>query len=186
MVDVPLYQYLNKRTCSEHFMLHPDIELRKSKISGTGLFAKKCIPKGTIIYIGKKDKVYTLLQYQKLNKKDRQRVIKFAFEDEKGNLVFVRGNAKYWNHSCDPNCGPFRDVDIAIKNICMGDELTYDYAFLHPKWCKPLTCRCGSKKCRYIIKREPVNSKTIKSLIKSAKLAGKYINKVHQPLQGRN
>jgi hypothetical protein len=56
------------------------------------------------------------------------------------------------NHSCEPNCGLlFRDYGIilvAIKNIKIGDEITWDYStsIHNDSW--KMKCKCLSKKCR--------------------------------------
>lgn len=144
-------------------------KVKKSKIHGTGVFAKENIKSGqkVIQYIGEKitkkegDKrsAYRIKKY--LNKPDEGSVYIFELNkkfDIDGSPLYNK--ARYINHSCEPNC----EVDIidnkiwiiSIKKINKGQELSYDYGYAfdkddfvdHP-------CRCGSKKCiGYIISRD--------------------------------
>lgn len=58
----------------------------------------------------------------------------------------------YVNHSCDPNCwlriNGDRVVQIALRDIAAGEELTFDYSttMLDDGWTMP--CACGSPSCR--------------------------------------
>lgn len=78
-------------------------------------------------------------------------------------------NARYMNHSCEPNCEISKNGDvIAQRFIKAGEEITFDYVtiskerylqapkeyFWDPRW--SFDCKCGSPKChkridRYII-----------------------------------
>ncbi len=61
----------------------------------------------------------------------------------------------YINHSCDPNSGlRFSETGIllvAIKNIQIGDEITWDYSttLYDNPW--KMRCDCRTRKCRKII-----------------------------------
>ena len=63
----------------------------------------------------------------------------------------------YFNHSCDPNAG-FGNLDeslvIAIRDIAVGDEITYDYQFMDvaPSFYENIHCRCGADICRGVLK----------------------------------
>ena len=76
---------------------------------------------------------------------------------------FEGNDARWINHSCDPNCEAVLDEDEddskqsqvfieAIRSIKPGEELTYDYGITlaerhTPRLKKIWACRCGSKKC---------------------------------------
>jgi len=162
-------------------MLHPDVVTNKSSIEGTGLFAEKKIPKGTVVwrFDSKTEKVYTKNQYNKLSKRYKSLLRHFAYWDEEGRLVYCTDNAKYWNHSCEPNVSRVDGIDIAIKDIQPGEELTYDYALLMSESSKPIKCNCGSKNCRRVISRDP---KIIKNLHAIARSVLVNSPKVKQPL----
>jgi len=63
----------------------------------------------------------------------------------------------FFNHSCDPTCG-FAALDsalvVAIRDIEVGEELTYDYQFMdtEPSFYDGINCKCGTKKCRGVLR----------------------------------
>lgn len=167
-------------------MLHPDIVMKRSSIEGTGLFAKKKIPKGTIIYREKNDvRIYNPSQIRKFSKRYQDILTKFANE-ENGKIIHHKDKAKYGNHSCGPNAhaiiSGYLYSDIAITDIQCNEEVTWDYGVLFPSWKKPIHCECGSKTCRKIICRLHYNSKAAHKLKTLTKKAEKEIFKVKQPL----
>jgi len=166
-------------------MIHPDIVLKKSKISGRGLFAKKKIPRGTIVWREGQDRIYTLEQFKKFSKKYQKTVERYSYE-WKGLIHHPTEIDKYWNHSCAPNTAPSfsaRDeMDIAVFDIQKGQELTYDYGLLMGKIDSNLMCRCGQPICRGIIKQINNSSKITKNLAILAKNAEEFTPKIRQPL----
>lgn len=70
----------------------------------------------------------------------------------------VDGNeARFINHSCDPNCDAVIDDGRiwieAIRDIEPGEELAYDYAYQLPERHTPALkkkypCNCGASTCR--------------------------------------
>lgn len=52
---------------------------------------------------------------------------------------------KYLNHSCDPTVRIYNGVVTAVKNICSGDELTFDYTKNEDALVVPFTCKCCGK-----------------------------------------
>jgi uncharacterized protein len=134
---------------------------KASAIQGTGLFAKKTIPKGTRIlaYAGMRvpradlfddvSKGLTSLRY--IMHLDDTTVID---AEREGN------DARFANHSCSPNCEVIRFDDIpylyAMYEIPPDTEITWDYKlnFQSPvqitdaqqkEW---FPCQCGSANCR--------------------------------------
>ena len=84
----------------------------------------------------------------------------FNFGLENGDVINpeVGGNDARWiNHSCDPNCETVEEDDrifiYAVRNIEPGEELLYDY---HMELDEPITesakkkfaCHCGASNCR--------------------------------------
>ena len=162
-------------------MLHPHVTLRRSSISGRGLFAKEKIPKGTILWRFRNDRVYTRSQYKKFSKRYRASLRKYGYVAKNGNLVYCTGISKYWNHSCEPNTAWFNEqMDIAIEDIAPGEELTYDYVKLGPGTMRK--CNCGTKNCRGTIKMESGNSKVVRKLTALGREAGRNLFRVRQPL----
>jgi hypothetical protein len=166
-------------------MLHPDIVVKNSKISGKGLFAKRFIPKGTIVWILKGTKIYTKKDYKKFKPRYRSYIDRYAYQDEKENYVLAGDRAMYWNHSCNPNTGGYMkdDKDVALRDIKKGEEVTQDYGLLMTQNEKPIECHCGSLICRGTIIRKKKSSKIIKDLYRKIREGFRYSNKVKQPMK---
>ena len=142
------------------------IEVRRSKIHGSGVFAAKNIKKGEFI-----------IEYKGLLRSHEEVDAAYDGEDETGHTFLftlnedfvidanIKGNEARWiNHSCDPNCDS-EHVDAengdnskdrieikAIRDIQAGEELSYNYGIRlverhTPKLKKLWACLCGSPKC---------------------------------------
>ena len=82
--------------------------------------------------------------------------------DKKGNPLQIGDNhyldllppGVYVNHSCDPNAGMRNSVELhALRNIEVGEEIRMDYSTtMLEGGCWTMDCRCGSKKCRHVIR----------------------------------
>lgn len=134
------------------------IRVGRSRIEGTGVFAKRKIPKGTRIveYIGERvpiGQVYRAVA-------DGPRVYGFALDETTAIDGTRNGNeARFVNHSCAPNCEAYvfdgRAYIYAMRDIVRGEELTFDYK-LGPADRAPgleydeadYRCRCGAITCR--------------------------------------
>lgn len=134
-------------------------EVRRSAIQGRGAFATRLIRRGQrlIEYVGQPishaeaDRRYD-------DSKGRHHTFLFVLDDDTVLDARVGGNeARYLNHSCDPNCETtIEDGHIwidAIRTIRPGDELVYDYRFewqdaYEPEDVRYYRCRCGAEQCR--------------------------------------
>lgn len=77
-------------------------------------------------------------------------------EDSKGNLLYGRviSNAKYINHSCDPNCMVTISKEVlTIKPVKENEELTIAYDEGSGKWDARwnFKCLCKATHCRKVI-----------------------------------
>lgn len=82
---------------------------------------------------------------------------------------------QYTNHSCNPNV--FFDTEnynlIALKDIEIGDELTFFYPSTEWNMDQPFVCMCGSKNCLHNIRgashltAEVLNSYRLTTFIQS-------------------
>jgi len=53
------------------------------------------------------------------------------------------------NHSCEPNCGISGTSSVqALRDIEIGEELSFDYAMSDSSQYDEFTCACGKDKCR--------------------------------------
>ncbi len=141
-------------------LTQPWFEIRRSEIQGRGAFAVRRIPKGTrlIEYTGER------ITHQQADKRyddeAKGRHHTFLFIASRRWVVDARregSEAKYINHSCDPNCEAViergRIFIEAIKTIPAGTELSYDYSYGRDGTETPedearYVCLCGTKKCR--------------------------------------
>jgi SET domain-containing protein len=76
----------------------------------------------------------------------------FALQISTNFYLYLDEPARYFNHSCDPNCGLTPDLKLmAIREIAKGEELTYDYSttMLERDW--HLKCKCNKEKCRKVV-----------------------------------
>ena len=57
------------------------------------------------------------------------------------------------NHSCEPNCGVFgTSLLVALRDIAVGEELTFDYAMCDASDYDEFDCHCGSPNCRGVVR----------------------------------
>ncbi len=142
------YLYITlKQTMTNH--LH--IEVRNSPIHGKGVFALKPIAKGEILHQMKGKKVGFFKCLWLILTKQVQ--IDMPLQIDKNSYFILDKFSESFNHSCEPLCAiTEKNEIIAIKNIEVGDELTYDYAmtvlpsFYTKNWKMP--CGCAAKTCR--------------------------------------
>ena len=142
-------------------MFNPYFKIEFSKIiQGTkGVFAIVNIPKGTKI-VQYKGKLVTKSVSEKRSDihKAKGELWIFTLNSSYDVDASTHGNeARFINHSCEPNCQAvnYDDEEIWIESICdikKGEELTYDYGFDEPDCAFP--CLCGSKNCREWIVRD--------------------------------
>lgn len=102
---------------------------------GTGLFAAEFIPEGTIIW--RFDPVVdirlTINQIERLAPACREQIERYTYREKSSGLYVLCGDdARFFNHSSDPNCIDFEDdsggITIARCAIESGAEMTCDYA----------------------------------------------------------
>ena len=149
------------------------IEVKNSGIHRHGVFAKIDIPKETKIveYIGEK---ISAEEGERRHERGTENHLKDP-ENNAGTYIFIldddvyldgdipENDAKYINHSCEPNC----EIDIkdkriwihSLRDIKKGEEITYNYGFElyddDPYFFKKHPCKCGSKNCPgYILSEE--------------------------------
>ena len=96
-------------------------EVRKSRIHGRGLFAKKVFKKGDLIGI-----------YEGPLTKGHGAYVLYTYDDD-GNEVRIagKGTLRFVNHSSKPNADFWGDELYATKRINPGDEITFNYG---PDW----------------------------------------------------
>lgn len=128
-------------------------EVRKSKIHGLGLFAKKFISKGTVWWHSRKQDVLIITkdQFLILDSTSKTPLIRnyievlltYAYYDEILDvLIFCLDDSKYVNHSDNPNSGTIEGHAlnaISRRDIQPGEEITENYsAYTLCNWLKKI------------------------------------------------
>jgi SET domain-containing protein len=165
----------------------PPFELRESPIQGTGAFATRRIRKGARIIEYTGERITQDEADERYDDESMGRHHTFLFTLDENTVIdaAVDGNeARFINHSCDPNCQALiegKKIFIyALKDIELGQELSYDYAYERAEGMDEesealYVCRCGAKNCRGTIlapPKPPVRARKAKTA-KSAKKAKK-------------
>lgn len=136
-------------------MIHPNTELRFiSDAIGWGVVATRRIPRGTITWtLDDFDLVFTPERVAGLRPAYRAIVDRYAYLAPSGEYVLCWDFGRYVNHSCAPTSRSLgADVEIALRNIEPGEQLTSDYGELNLE--DSLECRCGADRCRGTVRRE--------------------------------
>lgn len=125
----------------------PRLITRSSDIHAAGCFTLEDIPRGSIVleYTGER------ISKEEGDRRYDGRSFTYLFGIGNGQVVIDgHGMAMFVNHSCHPNC-EVDEVDGRIfirtlRNLRVGEELTYDYWLYDGD--DPAPCHCGSKRCR--------------------------------------
>jgi uncharacterized protein len=131
------------------------VEVRKSGVHGRGVYATQFIPEGTRIieYTGER------VSWEAApNDENDPHTFNFGLDNGEVINPEIGGNDARWiNHSCNPNCEATEEDDRifidAMRDIQPGEELFYDYALeidepITEESKKKYACHCGSSKCR--------------------------------------
>jgi hypothetical protein len=133
-------------------MIHPATELRFINDDiGYGVFARRAIPRGTVLWVlCRLDMVFTAAEAAAFPPPYRPILDRYAYTDGRGRVVLCWDHGRYVNHSCDPvMLGVGNDVEIAVRDIAAGEELTCEYATLNPT--EAMVCHCGAGACRGVV-----------------------------------
>jgi uncharacterized protein len=135
-------------------------EVRPSSIQGLGVFARRRIRRGTRIieYLGERISADEAERRYGNERELTGHVLLFMVSKKVVIDGAVNGNeAKYINHSCEPNCLAFiqggRVFIEALRTIYEDEELTYDYQLVRegeqdPERDARYSCLCGVPRCR--------------------------------------
>ena len=138
----------------------PYFEIRRSAIQGRGAFALRRIRRGTRIieYTGEHISNEEADRRYDDERMTRHHTFLFVLDGDTVVDAAVGGNeARFINHSCDPNCEAVIDdghIYIeAVRTIQPGEELVYDYRYERDADADEsdearYPCRCGASSCR--------------------------------------
>jgi hypothetical protein len=150
----------------------PPYVVRRSRIHGRGVYATRRIRKGTRIveYVGERISHEEADERYAYKGPDDGHTFLFVVDDRVVIDAGVDGNdARFINHSCDPNCEPVtegRRIYIeALRTIEPGEELGYLYGLTWtstdpPEELANYACRCGAANCRgTMLDEKPTDAK---------------------------
>jgi len=141
--------------------------VESSEIHGKGVFATALIRKGARIIEYRGVRSSMEVACERPHSDPANPFHTFIFELSDGTVIDggEGGNDARWiNHSCDPNCEAIEDDDRvfihAMRTIRPGEELVYDYQLtiderITRKTRKAYTCGCGTEACRGTLLIEP-------------------------------
>lgn len=115
-------------------MMHPHTELRYINDQiGFGVFATQFIPKGTLTWaLDDLDQLLDPAQVQALDDERKKLVLKYSYRNQHGQYILCWDNGRFVNHSFHANCmGTAYEVEIAVRDIYPGEQLTDDYGTLN-------------------------------------------------------
>jgi len=135
------------------------LEVIHSKIHGYGVIATRPFKRGDIVVYG--DGVL----YREVEDFDDEYALILpgyepAEDGAEGPPLYydLTCQTRWINHSCDPNTEVDTSWDdvakrasawwVAVRDIAVGEELSYDYAFSAPL---AIPCYCGADRCRGLI-----------------------------------
>ena len=130
--------------------LFPGAEARPVGAKGWGSFATERIPAGTTV-AGFGGWVVTRTTLETFSEDRQGRSIQI---DEDLYLVSdtTPEPGDMLNHSCEPSCGLVgATVLVAMRDIEVGEELTFDYATCDSSDYDEFTCLCGEPTCRGVV-----------------------------------
>jgi len=136
--------------------------VKRSRIHGTGVFARRAIAAGTCIleYAGRRVSAQEADRRHPVDPDNPCHTFFFALASGRVIDGGDHGNDARWiNHSCEPNCEAREDekgqrVHIyACRDIARGEELSYDYSLViaarrTAKLKRDYACHCGTPSCR--------------------------------------
>ncbi|MBM3729994.1 MAG: SET domain-containing protein [Actinobacteria bacterium] len=127
--------------------LTPLAQVRPAKGAGFGSYAIAPIPAGTIVaaFGG------TPMDRATFDRQDPERRSRSIQIDDDTFLLgpVVREPGDAVNHSCEPNCGMCGAAQVvAMRDIAVGEALTFDYAMSDGSNYDEFDCVCGTTKCR--------------------------------------
>jgi SET domain-containing protein len=102
--------------------------IKPSNIHGLGVFAAEFIPNGSVIWqLSTLDRKINEQSLQLLPENAKEYIKNYAYFS-KGYYILCFDNAKYTNHSIEPNMkGINHKFCLATRNIYIGEEITENY-----------------------------------------------------------
>ncbi len=130
-----------------HSWLSPAAEIRPAGAKGKGVFASKPISAGSVVtafggYVMDAGDFHALSPEHQIHSLQIGTGLFLACPES-------AEDADLFNHSCDPNLGISGSIMlIAMRDIAIDEELTFDYAMCDDDAYDEFECCCGTEGCR--------------------------------------
>jgi SET domain-containing protein len=111
-------------------MLRVPTYVAPSPIAGVGLFVAVNLPAGQVIWEFSEGVDWRIAprELEAFPEPFQSRLRHYLYQEDSGIYVLCGDNAKYMNHSEDPNCDDAGgEYTVARRPIMAGEELTCDY-----------------------------------------------------------
>ncbi|MCB9671068.1 MAG: SET domain-containing protein [Alphaproteobacteria bacterium] len=159
-------------------MMHPATRLGfVSEAQGFGVFATAVIPAGTLTWVRDEWDIVipAVVPADLLGTVER-----YAYTEADGTVLMPWDHGRYVNHACKPNCAGLQaGIDLAVRDIQPGEQLTNDYSVLGTF--EQFPCACGSPNCRKTVEPRAVDAE----LLGAFEAARALMATVPQPLGER-
>jgi SET domain-containing protein len=136
-----------------------DVEVRKSGIQGTGLFARRAFKAGEVVLQWKLEKKIDATELPALDFEER----KYLHPLDEQTYAILQPPERFVNHSCDNNTVVKDLCDLAVRDIQVGEEITSDYSS-SDSGDQSFQCSCGAPNCRKSFGQKLSNEQDNKSL----------------------
>jgi D-alanine-D-alanine ligase len=151
-------QHIIAEGIARHQRKQKAFEMKGNSISGYGIYAKRLIKTGEILYRGEERPTRIVSKThveQHWDEEEKRLFRQYAYPLGGDVYAIWDEEPSEWspqNHSCDANT-EMRGLNmVATRDIQLNEELTLDYAKLLDKEMEPFQCNCGAVNCRGIIK----------------------------------
>ncbi len=137
----------------EHSYLTKKVAVRSSGINRRGVFAIKPIKRDEVIAVWG-GHIVTERDFRRLARTSFKNIDDYAtrLADEFYLVSSLQGGLEdddFFNHSCDPNSGiKGQLIMVAMRDIALGEEVTYDYCMTDADFNYTFDCSCGAPGCR--------------------------------------
>lgn len=133
------------------FLFYMAVVVRKTVGRGKGVFALRNFVEGAQVAVIA-GKVVSDVDALRMSRHALNHMSAVSLHD----WILVDSPVKFINHSCDPNVFERDGVVYAMKGVCSGGELLFDYSLNGvpnvDDW--KMICKCGSPECRKIVHGE--------------------------------
>ena len=151
-------QHIIAEGIARHQRKQKAFEMKGNSISGYGIYAKRLIKAGEILYRGEERPTRIVSKAhvdQHWDEEGKRLFRQYAYPLGGDVYAIWDEEPSEWspqNHSCDANTEMHGLNMVATRDIKQNEELTLDYAKLLDKEMEPFQCNCGAVNCRGIIK----------------------------------